>query len=71
VTDFDGPVFMALYRQVCIETITGIWSLIFLLGVKIIHLVDRTGLFKIYNLVLGGEAIVSDLYSSLADQIDR
>jgi hypothetical protein len=38
-----------------------------LLGVKIIHLIDRTDLFKISNLVLGGEAIVTDLYSSLEE----
>jgi hypothetical protein len=36
-----------------------------LLGVKIIHLIDRTNLFKISNLVLGGQAIVTDLCSSL------
>jgi hypothetical protein len=35
------------------------------LGVKFIHLIDRTDLFKISNLVLGGEGIVTDLYSSL------
>jgi hypothetical protein len=35
--------------------LTGIWSLIILLGVKIIHLVDRTNLFKISNLVQGGK----------------
>jgi hypothetical protein len=34
-----------------IHNITGIWSLIPLLGVKIIHLLDRTDLFKISNLV--------------------
>jgi hypothetical protein len=37
----------------------------FLLGVKVIYLIDRTDLFKISNLGLGGEAIVTDLYSSL------
>jgi len=36
-----------------------------LLGVKIIHLVDRTDLFKISNLVYGGREIVKSLYSSL------
>jgi hypothetical protein len=40
----------------------------FLLGVIVIHLIDRTDLFKISNLVLGGEAIVTDLYSSLEGQ---
>jgi hypothetical protein len=34
--------------QHCI--ITSIWSLIPLLGVKIMHLADRTGLFNISNL---------------------
>jgi hypothetical protein len=38
------------------------------LGVKIIHWIDRTDLFKVSNLVLGGEAIVTDLYSSLEGQ---
>jgi hypothetical protein len=36
------------------HNITGVWSLIPLLGVKIIHLVCRTDLFKISNLVYGG-----------------
>jgi hypothetical protein len=36
-----------------------------LLDVKIIHWIDRTDLFKISNLVLGGEATVTDLCSSL------
>jgi hypothetical protein len=36
-----------------------------LLGVKIIHLVDRTDLFKISNLVYGGREIVMSLYGSL------
>ena len=45
--------------------ITVIFSLISLLGVKIIHLVDLTDLFKISNLILGGKAIVTGLYSSL------
>jgi hypothetical protein len=34
-------------------------------------LVDRTDLFKVSNLVLGGEAIVMDLYSSLEGQRER
>jgi hypothetical protein len=37
----------------------------FLLGVKIIHLVYMTYLFKISNSVLGGGAIVTNLHSSL------
>jgi hypothetical protein len=36
-----------------------------LLGVKVIHLIDRADLFKLSNLVLGGEVIVTDMYSSL------
>jgi len=39
-----------------------------LLGVKIVHLVDRTYLFKIGNLVYGGREIVTSLYSSLQGQ---
>ena len=48
-----------------------IWSLIPLLGVKIIHLVDRTDLFKISNLDLGGNTIVTILYNSLEEQRER
>jgi hypothetical protein len=43
----------------------------FLFGVKIIHLTDRTGLFKISNLVSGVEAIVTNLYHSLEEQRER
>jgi hypothetical protein len=35
------------------------------------HLIDRSDLFKISNLVFGGEAIVMDLYSSLEGQRGR
>jgi hypothetical protein len=42
-----------------------------LLGVKIIHLIDETDLFKISNLVLGGQASLTDLYSSLAGERGR
>ena len=38
------------------------------LGVKIVHLVDRTDLFKISNLVYGGREIVLSVYSSLQGQ---
>ena len=48
--------------------ITVTFTLKFLLGVKIIHLIDRTGLFKISNLVWSGEEIVTSLYSSLEGQ---
>jgi len=41
---------------------TVIFSVKFLLGVKIIHLIDTMGLFKIINLVLGGKGIVTSLY---------
>jgi len=46
---------------------TVIFSLIHLLGVKIMHLVDGTDLFKVSNLDLDGKAIVTSLhvYSSL------
>jgi hypothetical protein len=43
----------------------------FLLGVKVIYLIDRKDLFKISNLVLGREEIVTDLYSSLEEQRER
>jgi hypothetical protein len=43
------------------ELITGIWSLNPLFGVEIMHLVDRTDLFKISNLVHGGKEIVTSL----------
>jgi hypothetical protein len=57
-------------RRVCRDSkfITGIRGLIFVLGVKIVHLIDRTDLFTFSNWVLGGEAIVTDLYSSLEEQ---
>jgi len=49
-------------RQFLIQKVsTGIWSLSPLLGVKIIHFVDRTDLFKISNLVYGGREIVTSL----------
>jgi hypothetical protein len=43
----------------------------FLLGVKVIYLIDRTDLFKISNLVLGGETIVMGLHSSLERERER
>jgi hypothetical protein len=48
--------------------ITGIGSLNPLLGVKIVHLVDRTDLFKVSNLLYDGREIVRSLYSSLQGQ---
>jgi hypothetical protein len=47
--------------------ITDIWSLSPLLGVKILHLVDRSDLIKICNLMMEGK-IVTSLYSSLQGQ---
>ena len=38
------------------------------LGVTIVHLVDRTDLFKISNLVYRGREIVLSMYSSLQGQ---
>jgi hypothetical protein len=43
----------------------------FLLVVKIIYLIGRTGLFKTNNFVLGGETIVTPLHSSLESVIER
>jgi hypothetical protein len=69
--------------QICEETcanclnkvvegvITGTFSLNFLLVVKIVHLVDRTYLFKIVNLVLDGKEILTSLYSRLEGQRHR
>ena len=51
--------------KILYASITGMWSLSILLVVKIVHLVDRTNLFKISNLVYGGSEIVTSLYSSL------
>ena len=39
-----------------------------LFGVIIVHLVDRTNLFKISNLVVDGKEIVTCLYGSLQGQ---
>ena len=41
------------------------------LGVKITHLVERTDLLKINNLILGGKEIVMSLYSRLEGQRER
>ena len=51
-----------------LNAITGIGSLSPLLGVKIVHLVDRSELFKISNVVYDGREIVRSLYSSLEGQ---
>ena len=45
-----------------------LFSFNFLLGVKIIHLINGADLFSISNLVLGGKAIVTILYCSLEGQ---
>jgi len=39
-----------------------------LLGVKVVHLVDRKYLFEISNLFYGGKEIVTSVYSSLQGQ---
>jgi hypothetical protein len=57
---------MYVCMHVCI--ITGTGSLCTLLGVKIVHLVDRSELFKISSLVCDGREIVRSLYSSLQGQ---
>ena len=57
--------------SICVSFISVIFSLNFLLGVKIIHLIDRTDFLKISNVVLGGKAIVSSLYSSLDGQREK
>jgi len=48
--------------------ITSMGSLSLLFGVKIVHLVDKSDLFKIGNLVYGGREIVTSLYRSLEEQ---
>jgi hypothetical protein len=50
------------------DGITVIGSLISLLGVKIVHLVERSDLFKISNLVYGGLDVLRSLYNSLQGQ---
>jgi hypothetical protein len=40
----------------------------FLLGVKMIYLIDGTDLFRVDCLVLGGAMIVMDLHSRLRDR---
>ena len=53
------------------ELITGIWSLTPLFVVEIMHLVDRTDLFKISNLVYGGKEIVTSLEKTVRDSLWR
>lgn len=48
--------------------ITGIGTLSPLLDVQIVHLLDRSDLFKIRNLVYDGREIVRSLYSSIQGQ---
>jgi hypothetical protein len=45
--------------------------MIFSLDVKVIYLIDRTDLFNINSSIKGGEAIVTDLYSSLERERER
>jgi hypothetical protein len=42
-----------------INYVTVIWSLVFLLGVKVIHLMERTHLFWVGGLVSDGEMFVT------------
>jgi hypothetical protein len=53
------------------ELITGISSLTPLFGVEIMHLVDRTYLFKISDLVYGGNEIVTSLEKTDRDSLWR
>jgi hypothetical protein len=39
-----------------------------LLGVKLVHFLDKTDLFEISNLFYGGREIVTSLYNSLQGQ---
>jgi hypothetical protein len=57
-----------MYVCTHVSIITGTGSLITLLGVKIVHLVDRSELFRISNVVYDGREIVRSLYSSLQGQ---
>jgi len=50
---------------------TVIFSVNFLLGIKIKHLIAMTGLLKISNLVLGGKEIVMSLYRRLEEHRQR
>jgi len=57
-----------MFRRLCNDDITAVFSVIFVLSVKIIHLIDRT---KISNFFLGGKEIVMSMYSSLERQRER
>jgi hypothetical protein len=59
---------MGLLSNKYINIVTGIGSLSPLLGVKIVHLADRSDWFKISNLAYDGREIVRSLYSSLQGQ---
>ena len=50
------------------KIITVIFSLNILLGVKVVHLIIATDLFKISNSIIGGKALVTCSYSSLQRQ---
>ena len=52
-------------RNSFLKLITEVFNLVPLLVVKIMHLVDRTDLFKISSLDLSRKAIVTSLYSRL------
>jgi hypothetical protein len=59
------------FRHLCNDVITVVFSVTFVLGVKIIDLIDRIYLFKISNVVLRGKEIVTSLYSSIEGQRQR
>ena len=55
-------------RSKLFGSITGIWSVSPLLRVKIVHLLDRSDLFKISNLVYEGREVIKSQYCSLQGQ---
>jgi len=57
-----------MYRHLCNDVITAVFTVIFVLGVKIIYLIDST---KISNFFRGGKEIVTSMYSSLEGQRQR
>jgi hypothetical protein len=59
---------MKFYSSTVLKITASLGSLSPLLGVKIVHLVDRSDLFKISNLVYDEREIVRSLYSSLQGQ---
>jgi hypothetical protein len=60
-----------MFRHLCNDVIIVVFSIIFVLGVKIIYFIDRADLFKIRKFVLGRKEIVTSMYSSLDGQTGR